>query len=137
MALAKKELDELTLAGQKLQSFLILPIDSKGYKQAINKLDELLDIVGDNENHPLSVILHALGSLISDYENNAVAELNTSPVKRLKYLMEQEGLTQKDLVNELGTQSIVSEILNNKRELNKRHILALSQRFNLSPAVFM
>jgi HTH-type transcriptional regulator/antitoxin HigA len=45
-------------------------------------------------------------------------------------------LKQKDLAPLLGAESIVSEVLNGKRELNKQHIEKLSQRFNVSPALF-
>lgn len=38
---------------------------------------------------------------------------------------------------EIGSPGVVSEILNGKRELNKRQIKALSERFMCSPAVFM
>ena len=35
-----------------------------------------------------------------------------------------------------GCESIVSEVLHKKRDLNKTHIKKLSKRFNVSPAVF-
>jgi hypothetical protein len=45
-------------------------------------------------------------------------------------------LKQKDLAPLFGSESIVSEILNRKRELNKHQIEKLSRRFNVSPIVF-
>jgi len=51
-------------------------------------------------------------------------------------LMEQHELRQKDLVGVFGTPSIVSEVLNGKRELNKDHIKRLSDRFHISPELF-
>jgi antitoxin component HigA of HigAB toxin-antitoxin module len=36
----------------------------------------------------------------------------------------------------LGSESVVSEILRGKRELNKGHIQRLSKHFGVSPAVF-
>jgi HTH-type transcriptional regulator/antitoxin HigA len=35
-----------------------------------------------------------------------------------------------------GTPSIVSEVLNGKRKLNKDHIKRLSRRFHISPELF-
>jgi len=55
----------------------------------------------------------------------------------LAYLMDLQGLSQKDLAKELGGQPIVSKILNGERELNLRQIKALCKRFNLSPEVFI
>jgi hypothetical protein len=46
------------------------------------------------------------------------------------------GLQQADLP-EVGSQSVVSEILNGKRDLNVRQIRALVKRFHVSPAVFI
>jgi HTH-type transcriptional regulator/antitoxin HigA len=50
--------------------------------------------------------------------------------------MEEHGLTQSNLP-EIGSQGVVSEILNNKRELNVRQIRALAERFKVSAAVFV
>ena len=54
----------------------------------------------------------------------------------LKVLIEERNLRQKDLVSIFKTESIVSEILNQKRGLTVEHIQNLSQFFNVSPAVF-
>lgn len=50
--------------------------------------------------------------------------------------MAANNLKQKDLAPLLGSESIVSEVLYGKRELNKQHIEKLSQRFKVSPALF-
>lgn len=50
--------------------------------------------------------------------------------------MEVQSLRQKDLVDVFGTESIVSDVLNGRRELRKQHIQKLSARFGISPAVF-
>jgi HTH-type transcriptional regulator/antitoxin HigA len=50
--------------------------------------------------------------------------------------MEEHGLKQVDLP-EIGSQGVVSEILNGKRKLNVRQIEALAQRFRVSPVVFL
>jgi HTH-type transcriptional regulator/antitoxin HigA len=42
----------------------------------------------------------------------------------------------KDLVDVFGTESIVSDVLNGKRDLAKDHIRKLSERFGVSPALF-
>jgi HTH-type transcriptional regulator/antitoxin HigA len=43
---------------------------------------------------------------------------------------------QKDLASTLGPESIVSEILSGRRELNRRPIERLSKRFEVSPELF-
>jgi HTH-type transcriptional regulator/antitoxin HigA len=58
------------------------------------------------------------------------------PADVLRFLIEQNGLSQRDLVPELGAESTVSLVLTGKRKLTREHIERLSQRFHVSPAVF-
>jgi len=74
--------------------------------------------------------------LIEDFEEKRYASPRAKPLDALRFLMDQNGLKQKDLVDVFGTPSIVSEVLNGKRELRKEHILRLSERFHVSPELF-
>lgn len=49
--------------------------------------------------------------------------------------MAEHGLTQKDLP-EVGTQSVLSELLSGKRRLNLRQVKALAERFHLPMETF-
>jgi len=77
-----------------------------------------------------------LMTLIEAYEEVHYSISEASPVEILRALMDANDLRQKDLVPIFGTESIVSEILHKKRDLNKTHIEKLSKRFRVSPAVF-
>ena len=74
--------------------------------------------------------------LIEAYEDDNYLIRAASPVEVLVELMEANNLKQKDLAPLLGSESVVSEVLRGKRELNKNHIERLSKRFGVSPAVF-
>lgn len=74
--------------------------------------------------------------LIEDFEARQYSLPRAKPLDVLRFLMDQHGLKQKDLVDVFGTPSIVSEVLSGKRELNKDHIQRLSERFRVSPGVF-
>jgi HTH-type transcriptional regulator/antitoxin HigA len=74
--------------------------------------------------------------LIEDFEEKHYALPKASPTETIRFLMDQNGLKQKDLIDVFGTPSIVSEVLRGKRELNKDHISRLSQRFHVSPELF-
>jgi len=74
--------------------------------------------------------------LIENFEAERYKLPKAKPLDALRFLMEQHGLLQKDLVDVFGTPSIVSEVLNGKRELNKDHIARLSARFRVSPELF-
>ena len=74
--------------------------------------------------------------LIEDFEEKQYALPKCSPVELVAFLMQQQGLKQKDMVDVFGTASIVSEVMHGKRELNKEHIRRLSERFHVSPELF-
>jgi HTH-type transcriptional regulator/antitoxin HigA len=75
-------------------------------------------------------------TLIEAYEEAHHPIQDASPLEVLRTLMEANDLRQKDLIPVFGTESIVSEVLHKKRELNKTHIEKLSKRFGVSPALF-
>lgn len=58
-----------------------------------------------------------------------------SGVDALRYLMQEHRLKQGDLP-EVGTQSVVSEILSGKRQLNLRQVRWLAERFGVPVEVF-
>ena len=74
--------------------------------------------------------------LIEDFEGKHYALPKASPIETIMFLIDQNGLKQKDLMDVFGTPSIVSEVLSGKRELNKDHIRRLSERFHVSPELF-
>ena len=74
--------------------------------------------------------------LIEDFEEKRYRLPRGKPLDVLRFLMEQHHLQQKDLADVFGTPSIVSEVLNGKRELNKAQIGRLSARFHVSPELF-
>ena len=75
-------------------------------------------------------------TLIEAYEEEHYPIPDASPADFLRALMEANALRQKDLVSVFGSESIVSEILHKKRQLNKTHIEKLSKRFGVSPSAF-
>jgi HTH-type transcriptional regulator/antitoxin HigA len=96
----------------------------------------LLDEIGVDETHPLYGLLDTLGTLIRAYEEQYHSMPTASGAETLRFLMEQHHLSQRDLP-EVGSQGVLSEIINGKRELNVRQIRALAARFHVSPAVFV
>ena len=81
--------------------------------------------------------LNVLGTLVFDYEQKTVLIPDIYGVELLRVLITERQLRQKDLVPIFKTESIVSDILNGKRQLTVRHIQELARFFNLSPAVFL
>ena len=120
---------------EKLEPILSVTNEEE-YDRAIEHLNELLDIVGTDESHPLYMMLDTLGTLIHAYEEEHEAVPEASGSEALAFLMEEHGLRQSDLP-EIGSQGVVSEVLSGKRELNVRQIRALSKRFKVPVSVFI
>ena len=99
-------------------------------------LDELIDEVSEKRDPVKESLIDTLGTLIKDYEDRNIKEPMGDPIGTLKYLLEEHGLNQSDL-QEIGSQGVVSEILNGKRKLNLRQVTALSKKFSVSPSVFI
>jgi HTH-type transcriptional regulator/antitoxin HigA len=116
--------------------FIFVPTSEAEYEQLVELLDNITDIVRDDESHPLAKMMAVIGVLIEDYEDEHIPEPEGDPISVLQYFMEEYGLKQKDL-SELGSQGVVSEILNRKRELNLRQVKALSERFKVPASVFI
>lgn len=100
-------------------------------------MDRLIDEVGDDERHRLAGLLNIVAALIRQYEEQNIKLPNVSPKEVLRFLMEEHRLRQGDLKGELGSQGIVSEILNGKRQINARQAKALAARFGVSAAAFL
>lgn len=115
---------------------LSVPHTKKDYERLCKLLDEIIDVVKSDSKHQLASLMETVGILVSDYEEKHYKIKNSSPVSVLKNLMTEHGLKQSDL-KEIGSQGVVSEILNGKRELNLRQIKLLAEKFSVSPSVFI
>ena len=109
----------------------------KEYERAVALINRLLDVVGEDESHPLAGLLDLVGELVSAYEAREHPLPDAAPGEILRMLMEQNSLTQTDLRAELGGQPVVSAVLNGKRAINARQAKALAARFKVSPAAFL
>ncbi len=107
--------------------------NEKEYQNALKSME----VVFDATEGPLADYAETLTLLIEKYEESLHALPEASGIEVLKFLMDQNGLKQKDLAEVLGGKSTVSELLHGKRPLNLNHIRLLSKRFNVRPATFV
>jgi len=127
--------DQIQIHWTNIAPLLIIR-NERDYNTAVKRMNELLDEIGTNEKHPLYTLLDTLGTLIHAYEEEHFPMPESTGAEILRFLMDENGLTQSDL-SEVGSQGVVSEILNNKRELNVRQIRILAKKFKVSPAAFV
>lgn len=106
------------------------------YDRTVALMNNLLDIVGDDENHALSGLLELVGELVEDYDTAHFTIEASDPKEVLRYLIESRGLKQGDLA-EVVPQSNLSAILAGKRKISATLAGKLGKFFNISPAVFV
>ena len=118
-----------------LEPFLAIRTERE-YDAAVERLNSLVDDVGDHPKDPRYRLIETLSVLIEAYDREHHGLPEASGIEVLRFLMEQHGLTQKDLP-EVGSQGVVSEVLAGRRRLNVRQIQALAARFGVDPGVFI
>lgn len=78
-----------------------------------------------------------LVKLIEDFEDRHYPMGESSPTGMLKFLMEQRGLRQRDLVHLFGSSGVASEVINGKRAISKNQAKSLAEFFHVSPELFI
>ena len=58
-----------------LNQMVFIPRTESEYQQLVIMLDNLIDEIGENENHPLASLMEIIGVLIENYEQENVPEL--------------------------------------------------------------
>ena len=120
----------------QISKVLFVPHTDLEYERAVALLDELIDVVGEDENHPLASLMETLGTLIETYENSHLPEPMGAPIESLQEFMADHGLRGKDM-SELGDETMVAELLQGQRELTLPQIRLLAQRFGVTPTIFV
>lgn len=80
--------------------------------------------------------MDAVSAFIQAYEEEHVTLDDVHGVEMLKALMEMNDLKQTDLIAEFGSASLVSDVINGRRQVSKAVIMKLAERYNVSPEVF-
>lgn len=85
--------------------------------------------------------LDLLELLIDDFDNRTIEVIgekeDMKPVEILEYLMKENSLTKAALARQLDvSRQLVTEILNYKRNISKKMISKLCERFKMKPIAF-
>jgi len=131
-------------SAQKLLDYapMLLRIESdEDYQRGLELYDEVLDHLPDDEGGDATVapdglllLERLLSRSLSDYAATRSPSPDLTggaPAAILATLLEQYGLTQSD-VPEIGSQGVVSELVNGKREFTARQLRAVAERFGVS-----
>jgi HTH-type transcriptional regulator / antitoxin HigA len=69
------ELEKVTKAWPPISKAIRVPRRQGEYRELVELLDHITDIVGGDENHPLASLMDVLGVLIEKYEDEHVPQL--------------------------------------------------------------
>lgn len=81
--------------------------------------------------------LDVLATLVDAYETEHYQMDPPDPVEAIKFRMEQQGLTRRDLEEIIGTRTRIAEVLNRKRGLSIAMIRRLHERLGISAEVLI
>ena len=81
--------------------------------------------------------IELLTLLVERYEQEHYFIPAADPVSLVRFLIEQQHLTQRDLIPQFGSESAVSMFLNGQRNLTIEQVRKLSTRFKLPTDLFI
>jgi len=113
----------------------IKPIRTKrDYEAALREIKRLW---GGKAGSPEGDRLDVLATLIDAYEAEHFPMDPPDPIEAIKFRMEQQGLTRRDLEEIIGTRTRIAEVLNRKRGLSIAMIRRLHERLGISAEVLI
>ena len=113
----------------------IKPIRTKkDYEAALVELEKLW---GSKSGTTAGDRLDVIATLIDAYEAEHFPMEPPNPIEAIKFRMEQQGLTRKDLEPLIGTRTRVAEVLNGRRSLSIAMIRRLNDKLGISAEVLI
>ena len=114
-----------------------VPHADEQYRYLLERLSAF--VLRENLSEAEEKVVELLTLLVREYERVRFEKIESAPgIDIVKYLMEHQGLKNKDLVPSVfETESVVSAILKGTRGLTLRHVKRLADRFKLSADVFI
>lgn len=114
---------------------MIRPIRTEAdYRGALRRIEELMCAEPDTEEFDT---LEVLSTLVEKYEEEHFPMDLPSPAEAIRFRMEQEALSARDLVPYIGSRAKVSEILSGKRPLTLQMIRALHEHLGVPAEVLL
>jgi HTH-type transcriptional regulator/antitoxin HigA len=104
----------------------------EAYTEALFQLTAL-----ENPSSDEKEAIELLTLLVERYEQENYPISAADPVSLVRFLIEQQNLTQRDLIPQFGSESAVSMFLNGQRNLTIEHVRNLSTRFKLPTDLFI
>ncbi|MBO9583420.1 MAG: DNA-binding protein [Flavobacterium sp.] len=113
----------------------IKPIKTEDdYNNALERVNVLFNAKPDTiEGDELDILV----TLIEKYEQIHYPIPDPDPIEAIKFMMEQNGLTDADLGIILNSRSRVSELFNRKRALTIKQIRVLTEKLHIPASILI
>ncbi len=113
----------------------VKPIRSEAdYEAALAEIERLW---GTELGTPEGDRLDVLATLVDAYEGQHHPVDPPDPIEAIRFRMEQQGLTRRELEGMIGTRTRIAEVLNRKRGLSISMIRRLHQQLGISADVLI
>ncbi|MEO6588002.1 MAG: transcriptional regulator [Pyrinomonadaceae bacterium] len=108
-------------------------------ERAVETVQRLMKKGEGNLSPEETSLFRLLVRLIEDFEEKTYPAVGRSSTPRdvLAFLMKQQGLKQKDLVDIFSSSGTISQVLNGAREISKSQAKALAAKFRVSAELFI
>jgi len=106
------------------------------YDTALVSIENFMDL-DPSLGTPEADELELLTLLVQDFESKQYPQSIPDPINAIQFRMEQQGLTQRDLIPYLGSRSRVSEVLSGKRPLTLSMVRALHSGLGIPASVLL
>jgi len=106
----------------------------QNYDSALSRIEDLWGSeAGTLEGDELEILL----TLVTAYENENHPVPPPSPIEAIRFVMDQKGLKQADLIPFIGSRPRVSEILNGRRNLTLKMIRSLNSKLGIPAKILI
>lgn len=122
---------------KEMRQMKISPIRTKAnHKSALAEVSKLVDL-DPKAGTPNGDRLEVLSILIEDYESKRFPIDSPNPIDAIRFRVEQNNLTVKDLVPLIGNPNRVYEVLNGKRPLTLNMIRKITEELGIPAKVLI
>jgi len=121
------------LLARKVPAVIRTKEENERFLAELEQLDERYDELTPEERE----FSELLTVLIEAFEDANYALEGSTSGSRLRSLMEEHGLRQRDLLNVFGSRGIASEVVSGKRAISKAQAKKLAELFHVPADIFL
>jgi HTH-type transcriptional regulator/antitoxin HigA len=100
-------------------------------------IEKMMDKGADKFSPEEHALFDLLIALIEEFEKKAYPMPQVEPRERIKYLLEEKGLKNKDLLPVFNSEGVISDVLNGKRPVTLKTARKLADFFDVPTELFV